>query len=321
MALSTSPASEATPEAEAAPDFSDEVVRTLYRYPLKRYPVALACALFGGLFGAHRFYLGLVGSGMGMFLTGGGLLCWWLRDLFVLRRMVATVNAEQTQRQADGLPPRALAFLPPIDEHGDLSRPRWADRRTGRLSLYGSAVLLLLLGYSQGRVSMITGVHEPLVTVCVFLLASLLVARWAWMRRVPGLDALSLWAHRLRLFYFHVDPGPVWMLALRPVFGIFVAPFRSRIRAEVQLHLQLGFSLSAIMLLFDAREVIEAGTAGAAVRLLLAEFVQTLVFTYLFVAPIGALITTQILVERHDRVVVVLALLTLLGVGLGTGLL
>lgn len=302
-----------------APDFAAEVLRTLYRYPRKHYPVALACALLGGLLGAHRFYLGLVGSGMVMFLTGGGLGVWWLRDLFALRRMVAAVNAQQAKREAEGLPPRALAFLPPLHDQGDLDRPRWAARRTGRLSLYGSAALLLLLGFIQGVVSVATGVFEPLVTVCVFLFASLVVARWAWMRRVPGLDALSLWAHRLRLFYFHVDPGPVWLLAARPLFGILVAPFRARIRAEVQLHLQLGFSLSALLLLLDAQTVLEAGSLAEAGALLLAEFLQTLIYTYLFVAPIGALVTTQILVERHDRVVVALALLKLLGVWLGTG--
>jgi len=233
LALSEASAGDGPSSEPDAPDFATEVLRTLYRYPRKHYPLALACALLGGLFGAHRFYLGLVGSGMGMFLTGGGLLVWWLRDLFALRRMVAAVNAQQAKREAEGLPPRALAFLPPMHDQGDLDRPRWAARRTGRLSLYGSAALLLLLGFIQGVVSVATGVFEPLVTVCVFLFASLVVARWAWMRRVPGLDALSLWAHRLRLFYFHVDPGPVWLLAARPLFGILVAPFRARIRAEV----------------------------------------------------------------------------------------
>jgi hypothetical protein len=293
------------------------VLRTLYRYPRKHYPLALLLALVGGVLGAHRVYLGMPGSAMGMFLSGGGLAFWWLRDLFVLRRLVDGVNAEQTRRETEGLPPRALSFLPPIDEQGDLQRPRWADRRAGRLALCGGALLLFLLGFSQGAVSVATGVLEPIVTVLVFLLASLVIARWAWMQRVPGLGALSLWAHRLRLFYFHVDPGPVWLLALRPVFGIFAAPFRARIRAEVQLHLQLGFSMSAIMIVADANEVVAAGSARAAAGLLFTEFLQTLIYTYLFVAPIGALITTQILVERRDRVVIVLALLTLLGIGLG----
>ena len=232
----------------ADPDFADEVLRTLYRYPRKRYPVALVLALFGGIFGAHRAYLGLPGSAMGMFLSAGGVLVWWLSDLFGLRRLVDRVNDEQARREADGRPPRALAFLPAVHDQGDLQRPRWADRRSGRLPLFGGGLLLFLLGYAQGIVCVQTGVYEPLASVLVFLLASLVVARWAWMQRVPVLNALSLWAHRLRLFYFHVDPGPVWLLALRPVAGIFAAPFRARIRAEVQLHLQLGFSLSAVML-------------------------------------------------------------------------
>lgn len=304
-----------------APDFADEALRTLYRYPRKHYPVALTLALLGGLFGAHRMYLGLFGSALGMFLTAGGAGAWWLRDLYVLRRIVDEVNAQQSRREAEGLPPRALAFLPPLNEFWHGSRPRWADRRAGRVRLVASAALLLLLGFTQGVVSIATGVHEPLVTVCVFLFASLVVARWTWMQRVPGLASLSLWVHRLRLFYFHVDPGPAWLIALRPVFGVFVAPFLPKIRAEVQLHLQLGFALSALMLLLDVQTIREAGSLFVAAGLLFAEFLQTLIYTYLFVAPIGALITTQVLIERHDRIVAALSLLTLLGIWLGAGLL
>ena len=306
--------------APSDPDFSDAVVRALYRYPRKHYAVALPLAIVGGVLGLHRAYLGLVGSAMGMFLSGGGACVWWVHDLFNLRRLVDGVNAEQARREEAGLPPRALSFLPPIDEHEALSRPRWADRRSGSLRLYGSALLLLLFGLAQGVVSAGTGVHEPLFTVCVFLFASLVVARWGWLQRVPLLGALSLWVHRLRLFYFHVDPGSLWHLALRPLYGVLVAPFQAKVRAEVQLHLQLGFAVSAFLMLGDLSEMRQAGSLGAALLGLFAEFLQTLVFTYLFVAPIGALITTQILIERSDRAVRVLAVLTLLGVGLGYGL-
>ena len=299
------------------PDFSDAVVRALYRYPRKHYPLALRLAIGGGILGVHRAYLGFMGSAMAMFLSavGGGI--WWLYDLFTVRRLVGAANAEQARREEAGLPPRALSFLPPIAEQGALTRPKWAHKRSGSLRLYASALLLLLLGLCQGVISSATGVHEPVVTVVVFLFASLVVARWSWLQRVPALGALSLWAHRLRLFYFHVDPGPVWLLASRPIFGVLVAPFRAKVRAEVQLHLQLGFVLSALLLLFDLREMFAAGSIGAAIGGLFMEFLQTLVLTYLFVAPIGALITTQILVERSDRAVWVLALLTLTGVGLG----
>lgn len=54
--------------------------------------------LFLGGFGAHRFYLGRVGTGIAMLLTLGGLLIWDLVDAFLIPGMLRankrTVEAE-----------------------------------------------------------------------------------------------------------------------------------------------------------------------------------------------------------------------------------
>ena len=43
--------------------------------------VALALAVLLGVLGAHRFYVGKVGTGILMFLTGGGAGIWWIVDV------------------------------------------------------------------------------------------------------------------------------------------------------------------------------------------------------------------------------------------------
>ena len=43
--------------------------------------VALALAVPFGVLGLHRFYLGKIGTGLLMFLTGGGAGLWWILDL------------------------------------------------------------------------------------------------------------------------------------------------------------------------------------------------------------------------------------------------
>jgi TM2 domain-containing membrane protein YozV len=46
-------------------------------------PVFILCLLLGG-FGAHRFYVGKIGTGILMILTFGGLGIWVLIDLIVI---------------------------------------------------------------------------------------------------------------------------------------------------------------------------------------------------------------------------------------------
>lgn len=56
--------------------------------------VALLLWLFLGVFGAHRFYLGDTGVGLGQLLTLGGLGVWALLDVFFLFGRVRQVNEE-----------------------------------------------------------------------------------------------------------------------------------------------------------------------------------------------------------------------------------
>lgn len=46
--------------------------------------VALALAAVIGPFGAHRFYVGKIGTGLAMLCTFGGLGIWWLYDVITI---------------------------------------------------------------------------------------------------------------------------------------------------------------------------------------------------------------------------------------------
>lgn len=54
--------------------------------------------VFLGLFGAHRFYLGYIGTGIAMLFTLGGLIIWALVDAFLIPGMLRN-NQLTVQKQ------------------------------------------------------------------------------------------------------------------------------------------------------------------------------------------------------------------------------
>jgi TM2 domain-containing membrane protein YozV len=54
------------------------------RYSDRSRLVALLLCWFLGYFGAHRFYVGKMGTGLLMIVTLGGFGLWWLFDLVMI---------------------------------------------------------------------------------------------------------------------------------------------------------------------------------------------------------------------------------------------
>ncbi|MEM7077733.1 MAG: TM2 domain-containing protein [Pseudomonadota bacterium] len=305
--------------SSADPDFAIEVVDDLYRYRQKRTKVAWLLWSLTGIFGGHRFYLGDFLWGVAFLFTAGGGLFLWLWDAFQLRQLVSEHNEREAARQQAGLPPQSVEFLPPA-AHLDLdARPAWAAKRATRMALVGATLLLGVIGFTMGVVSGATGVLEPLITMAVFMVTALVVARWPAMRRLPVLGQLSRWHHRLRLYYFSTDPGSIWWQAARPFVGIFVAPWHKPSRVEVRLYLQIGVAFAILFVALDLYELRDYGF-WASFGLTLAELAQTVVYIYLFVAPVGAILLTQQLLARKDGVVVMMCLVTLAWVWVGLSL-
>ena len=171
--------------------------------------------------------------------------------------------------------------------------------------------MLGVIGLSLGAATGATRSWEPVIVLTLFITVSTVAARWSRLGKLPVLGALIRWVHRLRLFYHSVDPGSVTSLALRPVLGIFLAPWRPRIRAEVRLHLQMGGAVVLLLGTLDALELLRSDSLAAGLAGLLVQLLQTVLFTYLFVAPASALLTTQLLLSRRDQIVWALSALTL----------
>lgn len=323
-------------DAGVDPDFAREVLEDLYAYPRKRPVVAWLLWLLTGWFGGHRFYLERPGTGVLMFLSGGGFLVWWTVDAFLLAGMVRAFNGEQSRRQREGEPPVNLEFLPARADFVEAAagRPAWAEAwgergRAGRLlRLAGDLLVLLMAGVGLGAVSAATGNYRAAAVVAALVAVTILGGRPSPVWRLPVGRDLVRWSHRLRLFYSVHRPGTPPELLLRPVVGLFVAPFRRAARAEVRLYLELGGVAALVFLVVEAGAMLlpellpflpGAGWPGA--EGLLERWLEDAAFTfvnvYAFAAPIGAVLTLHLLTRRTHVLARALAVAALAAVAWG----
>lgn len=322
----------AAPGGRVDPDFAADVLRDVYSYRRKRG--WLAWVLWGtlGLLGVHRFYLDRPVTGLLMLFTGGGAMIWWMVDAFFLPSMVREQVQEQARREAAGLPPVELAFMPPLDPEV-LARPpewtaEWRARSRARKTLRFMADLCVLTvsGVLVAAVAKETGVWEAVFAVLLlaaFASAGGTLGRFAG---TPVLGTLLRWSHRLRLFYYFNRPGSPPALLMRSVTATVTAPFRARDRAEVRMYLQLGAFFTVLFVLLDFGGVLVSAATGGGMpgltdllELWLRDAVMTFVVIFAFATPIGAVITLYLLLSRTHTVprllsglVVATMLLTLL---------
>lgn len=297
-----------------APDFSRDVLRDLYRYRMRRPAVAWALWLVTGLLGGHRFYLGKTGTGLLMLATGGAGGIWWIADAFFVNRMVRGFNARQREREAAGLPPEELDTMPAIPTEAELrGPPEWAPLRSGRLRLVGDALVLLVAGAALGAISGSRGDYEAMTAVGVLIAITVFGARWD--PSLPVLRELDRWSHRLRLYYRFNDPGGPLSLLFRPVIGPLTAWFRARARAEVRLYLQLG---AVFTIGFTLLDLLQAwGDSGFEASAFAGDLFVTFFSVYAFATPIGAVLTTHLMLDRRDEIVWALSAWTVMWMAVG----
>lgn len=286
-------------------DFSRAVLEELYRYPAKRRAVAWILWMLTGLLGGHRFYLDRPATALAMAVTGGGGLLWWIVDAFYMDAMLRSFNSDQASRKQQGQAPRALSFMPPSRGMVLPPRPSWIQKRSGRGRLFGDLAVLVFAGIFVGAIASSTGNFEPIVAIVALSAITLLGARWDALATIPVLRNFDRWSHRLRLYYYINDPGGPLTLFFRPILGLITAPFRKRARAEAWLYLQIGLWFTIIFTGIDLLQAVSLDASGIHLHPMsfIADVAITLVSIYAFATPIGAILTTHVLLQRRDRVV------------------
>jgi hypothetical protein len=135
----------------------------------------------------------------------------------------------------------------------------------------------------------------------VLALIAITVLGARWDPTLPLLGELDRWSHRLRLYYRFNDPGGPLSLMVRPLVGPVTAWFRKRARAEVRLYLQLGAVFTIGFTLID---LVQAwGADGFQASALLGDLFVTFFTVYAFATPIGAVLTTHLMLDRRDEIV------------------
>jgi hypothetical protein len=316
-------------------DFAQEVLEDLYAYRRKRTGVAVVLWLLFGWAGAHRVYLERPGTGILMFLTGGGLLVWWALDGRRIRRMVRYHNIQQQRRQRDGRPPLELSFMPPLATDVLKEPPAWTVkwRARGRarwgLRFTGDLIVLMVAGASLGALGGTDGGPEGIFAISSLIAVTMLGGRAGWLDRVPLAGAFLRWSHRLRLFYYYNRPGSPPALLVRGLTGVILAPFRRREREEARLYLEVGAVFALGFLVLDLVENVGAplvGSAGLAalapthlVGIWIREAFMTFLVIYACAAPIGAVLTLYLLTRPTHTLPRLLGAFALLFIALGAG--
>ncbi len=296
----------------------DQLVRELHTYRRKDLRIARIIWALGGFLGLHRFYLGRVVSGILMLCTAGGLLVWWIVDAFKLKEMVQALNDEQDRRQAAGLPPVDMDFVPVASPEVLRDYPDWAQQRLfpkGKplpayrkfWELLADVLAVMFFGFVLGAVTESTGYNTAAWAVFAILLMINFVDYLIPVHHWPVARGMIHWDYKLRLFYQFNEPGRRWKLYFRPLIGLFYAPFNRKARTEVLLYLELGsvFILGRILMslfLGDSWVMMKNFDFEGFLGNWLEGTILGFFTVYGFVAPIGAIMMKHILLRRPNYV-------------------
>lgn len=321
------------PYESLAPMVRDQLIRELHTYPLKKPVVTRAIWAVFGILGGHRFYLGHIGIGALQLLTLGGALVWWIIDGFKLKELVDAFNQEQQQREVEGRPPIGMDYVPVVEPDVLAMPPIWAEskllqgktahgQRARIAEVIADIFAVMFFGFVLGAFTAGSDYRMAAWAVGAMLIminfADYLIPVHHW----PFANGMIHWDYRLRLFYHFNQPGRRLMLYLRPLIGLFHAPFQKKHRVEVLLYLEIGsvfIATRALMGLWGGEtwNLLSTFDIGGFLGLWVKSIVIGFFAIYAFAAPIGAILMKHVLLRRPNYVKWTLSLVILIFMMMG----
>lgn len=316
-----------------APMVRDQLIRELHTYPVKHPVVTRIIWAVFGIMGGHRFYLGHIGIGALQLLTFGGVLVWWIIDGFKLKELIKAYNDDQSKREQDGRPPIGMDYVPVVEPEVLAMPPIWAQQkiqegktihgqRARIAEVIADLLAVVFFGFVLGAFTAGTEYRMAAWTVGAILIMINFADYMIPVHHWPFANGMIHWDYRLRLFYHFNQPGRRLMLYLRPIIGLFHAPFQKKHRAEVLLYLEIGsvfIATRAVMGLWGGEtwDLLSTFDIGGFLETWIKSIVIGFFAIYAFAAPIGAILMKHVLLRRPNYVKWMLSLVVLLFMILG----
>lgn len=228
-----------------------ENTTTTLKIPKKSYIIAYILWMFGGWFGAHRFYTRRWFTGFLYAVSLGIFFIGWTIDFFLVYFMVRGVNKKM----------RAEA-----EEHPEFAMPEeparlapWAGQRDWKTYLeFPMRLVFFLFGpvLFAAVVIIVVDQIELLAIMVLILVATGLMGsvektlrRYRALEKIPVLGDAMQSLQQFYDYYYHNKPRSFFFYLFYPVLGFLLLPFSASARTEFKLYVRILGAIAMILVI------------------------------------------------------------------------